>query len=126
MLSPLIYRYAEELRKRETEAEKLLWSKLRNKQIEGEKFRRQHPFKKFIGDFYCYKLRLLIELDGDYHLSFEQTFYDKDRTEILEIDNIQVLRFTNEDVLVTTEDVVDRIRTKVKFLQRRRIMQNNG
>src|SRR5688572_1010523 len=109
--SALIFRYAEELRNRETIAEKLLWERLRKKQIEGEKFRRQHPFKKFVGDFYCYKLRLLIEIDGDYHLTPEQIFYDNDRSEILEIQNIQVQRFTNENVLSSIEIVVDQIKT---------------
>ena len=120
--SPLIFMYADALRKRETEAEKIMWSRLRKKQVEGEKFRRQHPFKKFVGDFYCYKLRLLIEIDGDYHLTPEQIFYDGDRSEILEIDNIQVLRFTNDDVLNSLENVIFQIKTLVQIRQKERIL----
>ncbi|MCS4434570.1 endonuclease domain-containing protein [Aquiflexum gelatinilyticum] len=62
--SPEIFRRARELRKNTTPSENSLWTLLRKKQFEGYKFRRQHPVNKFIADFYCHELRLIIELDG--------------------------------------------------------------
>jgi very-short-patch-repair endonuclease len=58
---------AKALRKDETQAEKILWAKLRNNQLKGYKFRRQHPIGLYIVDFYCHQLKLVIEIDGDYH-----------------------------------------------------------
>jgi len=55
---------AKELRTNQTAAEELLWKKLRNKQLNGFKFRRQHPLMQFIADFYCYEKKLVVELDG--------------------------------------------------------------
>jgi len=58
---------AKRLRGRMTQAEILLWEKLKNKQFKGCKFRRQHPIHQFVVDFYCHKLKLIIEIDGKYH-----------------------------------------------------------
>jgi len=70
---------ARQLRRNQTEAEKLLWSKLRNSQFHDLKFRRQHPFPPYILDFYCDDLKLVIELDGGQHNEEK----DKERTEFL-------------------------------------------
>jgi very-short-patch-repair endonuclease len=64
---PDIFKLAKELRKAETEAEKILWSKLNRNQILNLQFRRQHPINIFIADFYCPKIKLVIELDGSIH-----------------------------------------------------------
>jgi very-short-patch-repair endonuclease len=78
--SPEIFKRARQLRKRTTPSENNLWALLRKKQFEGYKFRRQHPIYKFIADFYCHELRLIIELDGGIHLNPEQAAYDIGRT----------------------------------------------
>jgi very-short-patch-repair endonuclease len=64
---PAIFKLAKELRKAETEAEKILWSKLNRNQILNLQFRKQHPINIFIADFYCPKIKLVIELDGSIH-----------------------------------------------------------
>ena len=105
-----IFKTASCLRMNMTTAEQLLWDKLRNKQIEGYKFRRQHPYGKYILDFYCNKSRLVIELDGKYHLDKEQKVYDDERTKNLESDGLKVIRFNNEQVLYNIESVVNEIK----------------
>jgi very-short-patch-repair endonuclease len=100
---------ARDLRKNATVAEKILWNHLRNRQIEGYYFRRQHPYAFYILDFYCQKAELVIEIDGKIHL--ETTSYDKERTEFLESTGITVLRFKNEDVENKIEWVLKKIRT---------------
>jgi len=118
--SARIFDYASQLRKETTLAEKIFWQYLRARQLEGEKFRRQHPLKKFVLDFYCYKLRLGIELDGKSHLEPSQQFYDCDRTEILEGYELHILRFTNQEIINTIEIVLDKIRKKILQLRNNR------
>ena len=67
---------AKALRMRETKSEKILWDKLKNNQLDGLKFRRQHPISLYIADFYCHKFKLIIELDGKYHEEKEQKIID--------------------------------------------------
>src|SRR5919108_2609326 len=112
--SPQIFKNAHALRKHPTPAEQKLWSYLEKRQMEGEKFRRQHPLLKFIPDFYCYKLRLAIEVDGEIHSSPTQNFYDVDRTNILMDEKLHVLRFPNEMVLNQIESVLEAIRAKIR------------
>ena len=97
--SPEIHRRARELRKQMTPSEKILWESLKGKTLEGYKFRRQHPIKKFIVDFYCHELRLIIEVDGAVHDSLDQNEYDCGRTFELEELGLKVLRFKNEMVI---------------------------
>ncbi|MEO5906205.1 MAG: endonuclease domain-containing protein [Saprospiraceae bacterium] len=111
--TPRIFRNAKELRKHMTPAEGLLWEHLRDRRMEGEKFRRQHSIKKFVLDFYCYRLRLGIELDGNHHFKSDQQFYDNDRSEILGGYHLHLLRFANDDVLQTTDVVLDKIRQQI-------------
>lgn len=87
---------AKSLRLNMTETEKILWSKIRNKQQNGFYFRRQHPFNIYILDFYCDKASLAIEIDGEIHL--RQKVYDEERTRFLESSGLKVLRFTNKDI----------------------------
>ena len=99
-----IQQRARELRKEMTLAEKLLWSRLRNKQLKGLKFRRQHPLGPFIADFYCAARRLVVEIDGDIHdLQPER---DAARTEQFEQYGYRVIRFRNKQVLNEIEDVL--------------------
>ncbi|MCW3170541.1 endonuclease domain-containing protein [Chryseobacterium sp. 09-1422] len=103
---------AKALRKDETQAEKILWAKLRNNQLKGYKFRRQHPIGLYIVDFYCHQLKLVIEIDGDYHNIQEQIEKDKERTQNLETDGLQLIRFTNKDVMENLEKIISEIMIK--------------
>jgi very-short-patch-repair endonuclease len=98
---------AREKRRSPTPAEDRLWQRLRNRQIEGLKFRRQHPIDRFIVDFYCVEAALVIEVDGPIHeYSPEQ---DAVRQEFLESLGLWVLRFTNERVMDDLDGVVAEI-----------------
>ncbi len=93
------------LRKSMTDAEKLLWQKLRNRQQNGKYFRRQHPFGIYILDFYCFEANLVIEIDGKIHLGHKE--YDRARTDYLNSAGLKVLRFKNEDVEEHLDLVID-------------------
>ena len=108
--SPQIFSNAKKLRKNPTEAEEKLWLAIRDNQIEGYKFRRQHPISIYVADFYCHALKLVIEIDGDYHLAEEQQLLDKTRTDDIEFQGIKVIRFTNEEVMLHLPEVICRIR----------------
>ena len=89
--------FARELRKNQTEPEKHIWYQLLSDKKMRHKFLRQHPIGHFIVDFYCYKLRLVIEVDGDSHAY--QAEYDKERTTYLEEKGLLVVRFWNNEVM---------------------------
>ena len=94
-----LFERARELRKNETRAEKILWEALRSRKCGGLKFRRQHPVKEFILDFYCHEFLLGVEVDGSVHDDEAAREYDLNRTAELESFGITVLRFTNDDVI---------------------------
>ena len=100
-----------EFRKNPTKAEACLWEILRAKRLDGYKFRRQHPMKNYILDFYCAELKLAIEVDGQIHKHEEQIKYDQERTKILQEFGISVMRFWNSEVLNDLPSVINRIRT---------------
>jgi very-short-patch-repair endonuclease len=104
-----LFWYARANRKDLTEAERILWSALRGRKLLGFKFRRQHPINDFIADFYCHERKLLIELDGGYHLDESQAEYDAGRTFQLTELGILVIRFTNEEVIADLSSVLKRI-----------------
>ncbi|MCU0376917.1 MAG: endonuclease domain-containing protein [Bacteroidales bacterium] len=104
-----ILRLAGELRKNQTHAEKILWHKLRNRQISGYKFRRQHPINIFIADFYCHEARLVIEVDGPVHNSASQSERDTERDYLMTQFGITTLRFSNKQVENEIENVLQRI-----------------
>ena len=108
---------AQFLRRNETKAEKLLWEKLRNNQLEGLKFRRQHPVNIYIADFYCHKFKLIIELDGDYHDQEEQKQKDEVRTEVLRLNGLKIIRFKNEEVEQDINQVLTTIKNKIEQLK---------
>src|SRR3954465_7218445 len=99
-----------ELRNHPTAAEAVLWLSLRDRQVKGKKFRRQHSIEHFIVDFYCADLRLAIEVDGGIHKSKEVSLNDKEKEGILNFHNIRLLRFTNEEVLEDVEKVLLKIK----------------
>ncbi|WP_026947189.1 endonuclease domain-containing protein [Algoriphagus marincola] len=107
--SPEIHKRAKELRKQMTPAEKVLWNFLKNKSLEGFKFRRQHPIDKYIVDFYCHQKKLVIEVDGSIHDQLNQKEYDSGRTSVLEEFGLKVIRFRNEEVLDNFQSVIGRI-----------------
>ncbi len=93
------------LRNNPTDAEALLWRQLRGRQLEGCKFRRQHPFLDFILDFACLERKLVVELDGGQHA--DSTAYDARRTAALEDNGFTVLRFWNNDVFKNMDGVLE-------------------
>lgn len=107
-IHPTVRQFARELRQPQTPAEATLWRHLRNRNL-IYRFRRQHPIAFFIIDFYCAEAKLLIEIDGDSHLTNEQQEYDVARTEYLEELGYKVIRFTNNDVRYNINAVVDEI-----------------
>lgn len=106
--------YARELRLRTTEAEQKLWSSLRNNQLKGKKFRRQHAIANYVVDFYCNESKLAIELDGNFHTDVEAKKYDKSRTALLNEFGITLLRFWNEGVIKDPENVLKEISEYLK------------
>lgn len=106
---PPILEAARTLRRTMTDAEQLLWHCLRRKQLGGFRFRRQHPFERFILDFYCCEVKLAIELDGGQHNEPDAKARDKERSELLAGHRIQVIRFWNNEVFANTEGVLQRI-----------------
>jgi len=85
------------LRREMTDVERLLWQTLRGKQLNGHRFRRQHPVGQYITDFACIEQKIVIELDGGQHQ--ERLAYDEQRTAFLQTHGWRVLRFWNNDVL---------------------------
>jgi very-short-patch-repair endonuclease len=102
-----INRFARRLRRQQTEAERKLWARLRARQVNGSKFRRQHPIDHYIADFCCPDRRLIVELDGGQHA--EQRDEDQKRTSFLELQGYSVLRFWDNEVLRNIEGVLERI-----------------
>jgi len=99
---------ARRLRRVMTEAERLLWSRLRDRRLGGLKFRRQAPLGPYVLDFFCEELRLVVEVDGSQHA--DRTEHDAKRTEWLEAHRCRVLRFWNNDVMQQTDSVLEAIR----------------
>ena len=99
---------AGQLRRQATDAERLLWYRLRGGQL-GVKFRRQAPIGPYIVDFVCFQRRLVIELDGEQHRLPAKRAYDAQRTRWLQAQGFRVLRFWDSEVLTDIEGVLSRI-----------------
>lgn len=97
------------LRKNMTDAEMLLWSKLRGKQLKGLQFYRQKIIGNYIADFYCPKAKLVIEVDGGHHYSTEGREKDKRRDYYMRGMGIKVLRFSDTEVLAKIDAVLETI-----------------
>ncbi|MBI2981813.1 MAG: endonuclease domain-containing protein [Deltaproteobacteria bacterium] len=106
---PVLKPRRQELRNKSTEAEKLLWEKLKRSQLKGFKFVRQYSVGPYILDFFCPQARLAIELDGGHHGSEEGKEYDVERTSYLSDHDVKVIRFWNDEVLKEIETVVAKI-----------------
>jgi very-short-patch-repair endonuclease len=104
-----VFRKAHDLRHRMTDAEKLLWDKIKNRKLQGLKFRRQHPIHYYIGDFYCHEKRLIVEVDGGIHLDAAVKEHDVNRTAEFDRLGITVIRFTNEQIFEHLEHVLNEI-----------------
>jgi very-short-patch-repair endonuclease len=98
---------ARQMRRYSTSAENRLWQRLRNRQILGFRFRRQHPLDRFILDFYCSEAQLAIEIDGPVHRYTQQE--DLVRQQFLKTQGLQMLRFTNEEVHNSLDSVLEQI-----------------
>lgn len=98
-----------EFRKRPTKAEAMLWGCLRERRLNGAKFRRQHPIGRYIADYYCHAARLVIELGGGIHDEHDQREYDQIRQQEIEARELTVLRFRNEHVTTDLERVLQEI-----------------
>jgi very-short-patch-repair endonuclease len=104
--------HARALRKSQTDAEAILWSRLRNLQMAGRKFRRQVTLLGYVADFASLDAKVIIELDGGQHA--EQVEADEKRTRALEAVGFLVLRFWNADVFTNLETVLETIRATLK------------
>jgi len=109
-----------ELRKHMTEAESLLWERLKGKQLLDLRFRRQHPINIFIADFYCHSVLLAVEVDGGIHEIEENKKYDISREDELLKYGIKVIRFKNQDILNNIDDVIVMIKEYIikNYLQK--------
>ena len=96
---------ARRLRREGTDAERKLWSRLRNRQLGGAKFRRQYPIPPYVADFCCVEARFIVELDGGQHA--ERSLEDARRTASLEAKGYRVLRFWDNQALTETEAVLE-------------------
>ena len=106
----LLCAYADYNKSHPTEAESIIWDLLKAKSINGHKFRRQHIIKDYIVDFVCLHKKLVIEIDGQYHLEDNQIVKDKSRTEDLQNSGYTVVRFSNEEVIGNTAEVIKNIK----------------
>jgi len=104
----LLHGFAKENRNHPTEAESILWERIRAGRL-GRKFNRQHIIDRFIVDFVCLEIKLVIEVDGGYHSEYLQMQYDLDRTTELEKLGFTVVRFENEDIIHRMDVVIKEI-----------------
>ncbi len=122
----LLHDHAKAMRSEPTEAESNLWEMLRGNKT-GYKFRRQHQIDKFIPDFVCLEKKLIVEVDGENHSSDEQIELDKARTNILEELGYRIIRFSNEDVKLLPQIIIEKIKvelSKTESLFNKTIVQN--
>ncbi len=102
-------KYSQELRKNMTDAERLLWSRLRKKQLNNFQFYRQRIIGDYIVDFYCPRSKLIIEVDGGQHYQDEGERRDEARNDYMRNVGMRVLRFSDREVLQNLDGVVERI-----------------
>ncbi|MGD2082197.1 MAG: DUF559 domain-containing protein [Chromatiales bacterium] len=100
-------RLARSLRKNQTDTERVLWRRLRNRQIAGRKFRRQEAIGRYVVDFVCLDEQLIVEIDGSQHA--DTTTFDQRRTDYLQSRGHRVLRFWDNEILEHLGAVLERI-----------------
>jgi very-short-patch-repair endonuclease len=103
----MLVKFKKALRLNQTEAEEILWYRLRNRNLNGFKFRRQYVLYGYIVDFVCLREKLIIELDGGQHA--ERKIYDKKRSKLLEANGFRIIRFWNNELLSNIECVLETI-----------------
>lgn len=104
---PEVARRARSLRRTQTDAEIRLWHYLRDRRLQGHKFRRQFPIGPYFADFACEDKRVIVELDGGQHV--EQAGYDETRTAFLTAQGYRVMRFWNDQIFNETDRVLEEI-----------------
>ena len=107
--------FARALRRRQTLAERTLWTAIRGKRLDGLKFRRQYGISRYFADFACESLRLVVELDGAVHDEDDNQLNDHVRQQEIEAHGWAVLRFRNEEVMTSLHTVLDAIRAHAKL-----------
>lgn len=105
------------LRRNMPEAEVILWSRIRQKQIEGFRFRRQYSVGSYVLDFYCPELKLAIEVDGESHFHHDIEEYDKEREDEIKGLGIQILRFENNEIYKNLYGVLQMIDEKIASIK---------
>ena len=115
-LAPEYLAFVRQLRREQTDAEKLLWYCLRSRQLCDLKFRRQYPLGPYVLDFYCHEYKLGVELDGGQHYESAGIQHDEERQVFLISHSIHTLRFSNRDVLQHLESVLLQIAEAIKPL----------
>jgi len=105
---------ARALRKNSTDAERNLWSELRDHRLKGASFQRQVPIGSYIADFMCHAAKLVIELDGGQHFSDRGEQTDAARSAVIEAKDFQVLRFSNHDVMANRAGVLETIAAAIE------------
>ncbi|MDR0547147.1 MAG: endonuclease domain-containing protein [Dysgonamonadaceae bacterium] len=116
--SPILFEFAKRNRENPTQTETILWNVLSDKKLIGFHFRRQHPLRYFIADFYCHKAKLVIEIDGGYHNLPDQYQYDRSRDDELAALGIHVLHFTGEEILFRIDFVMESIKNTLNSPQK--------
>ena len=114
--SPIIFANAKKLRNEPTSSEIIFWSLLKE-HFSDFRFKRQHPISQYIADFFCHKLRLVIEIDGSIHGTEEVQNNDKVREEFLQTLNLKIIRFTNNEVCRSREWVVKKLKELIDSLE---------
>jgi very-short-patch-repair endonuclease len=112
-----IFEHAKWLRNNVTLTESILWEEVRNKKL-GVKFRIQHPLGAYVVDFYCHELRLVIELDGEYHTSVHQQGVDQEKDLELLGSGCTVLRINDKEVLEKLPGVIELLKLTVSDLKK--------
>ncbi len=97
------------LRKDSTQAERMIWNFVRNRQLQGLKFFRQYGVGIYVLDFYCPELRLGVEIDGGQHNEPGVLIFDRKRATYLKSQDIKIIRFWNNEVLTNSEGVYERL-----------------
>jgi very-short-patch-repair endonuclease len=121
-----LFRLARHMRNNPTESEQILWNNLRKFRSKGFVFRRQHPIGLFIADFYCHKIKLVIEADGEFHSNGQNLEYDDNRSGELERFGIKVIRFKNGEIIDNLEHVLSTIQLKIDELASPALIGSGG
>ncbi len=114
--NPKLKKLRSKLRKSSTDQERIIWNLLRNRKLQGLKFFRQYSIETYILDFYCPEMRLSIEIDGGQHNESANKANDEKRTEYLNLHNITVIRFWNNEITSNLDGVYEKIIQTIKII----------